>query len=66
VYAILPRWSSGRFEIKDFGAQRPGSVSLLGGGPVKWRAGRNILAIDLPELPEALRKQPAYVIKISR
>ena len=66
VYAILPRWSSGSFVIQGFGAQRPRSVTLLGGGPLPWKARGQALAVDLPELPEALRKQPAYVIKISR
>jgi len=42
-------------------------VALLGSSaPLSFRKQGNSVIIDLPELPEALRAQPAWVLKLSR
>jgi alpha-L-fucosidase len=65
VYAILPRWSGHRLVIKDVSAAK--SVSLLGSdGRLKFKASKAGLSIEPPDLPEDLRRQPAWVLKISQ
>jgi alpha-L-fucosidase len=65
VYAILPRWTSGKFLLKDLsGVTR---VTLLGSqGELKYKPVAGGEAVDLPDLPENLRQQPAWVLKVSR
>jgi hypothetical protein len=42
-------------------------VTLLGDSTVlKFKNSAKALSIQLPELPEDLRQQPAWVLKISR
>ena len=65
VYAILPHWSGHSLVVKDLAAAK--SVSLLGSAtPLKFKASKAGLAIELPDLPEDLRTQPAWVLKISQ
>jgi len=67
VYAILPRWPGRkRFEVR--GVDGVKSVALLGGasGPVKFKSGKSGIEVDLPELPEELLAQPAWVLKLAR
>ena len=65
LYAILPHWSLHNLVIKDVDNVK--SVSLLGSAtPLKFRATKAGLSINLPDLPEELRGQPAWVLKISR
>jgi alpha-L-fucosidase len=65
VYAILPRWSGRSVMIKDLSSAK--SVHLLGSTePLKFKASKTGLSIDLVELPEELRSQPAWVLKISQ
>jgi alpha-L-fucosidase len=65
LYAILPRWPGRSFQVKDVGTAK--AVVLLGAGaPLKFKAGAGGVTIELPELPEELRQQPAWVIKVSR
>jgi hypothetical protein len=65
VYAILPRWPGRQFTVKDVGA-KPGSVTLLGvAAPLRFKSGAGSVTVDLPELPEALLAQPAWVLKLS-
>lgn len=65
VYAILPRWSGKTLVIKDLNAAK--SVSLLGSSTqLKSKRGKEGLTIDLPDLPENLRAQPAWVLKIEQ
>ncbi len=67
VFAILPRWPGRRFTIKDAGALRVKSVTLLGSAaPLRFKAGKGSVAVDLPELGEDLMGQPAWVLKISQ
>ena len=65
VYAILPRWTNGKFLLKDLsGVTR---VTLLGSqGELKYKSVAGGVEVELPELPENLRQQPAWVLKVSR
>jgi hypothetical protein len=41
-------------------------VTLLGGAkPLLFKAGGGSVTVDLPELPEGLLAQPAWVLKLS-
>ena len=63
LYAILPRWSHHTLVVKDVASAK--SVSLLGSDMVlKFRSTSAGLAVDLPALPENLRQQPAWVLKV--
>ena len=65
VYAILPQWPDHGLVIKDVSAAK--SVKLLGSSPpLKFKNSKAGLSIDLPALPEDLRRQPAWVLKISQ
>jgi alpha-L-fucosidase len=67
VFAILPRWPGRQFTIKDTGTLRVKSVTLLGSAATLLsKAGANSLTIELPELPEELLRQPAWVLKLSQ
>jgi alpha-L-fucosidase len=64
VYAILPRWPGRRFVVKDVPAAR--SVTLLGAeAPLTFRATEAGITIDLPDVPEHLRAQPMWVLRIA-
>jgi alpha-L-fucosidase len=64
VYAILPHWLGHSLVIKDLYAAR--SVGLLGSPTlVKFKPIKSGLTIDLPELTEDLRAQPAWVLRIT-
>jgi alpha-L-fucosidase len=65
VYAILPRWAGKSLVIKDVNSAK--SVSLLGStAQLKFKPSKTGLAVDLPELPENLRGEPAWVLKIEQ
>lgn len=65
VYAILPRWSGPSLVIKGMSSAK--SVHLLGAStPLKFKASSSGLSIQLPELPEDLRQQAAWVLRISQ
>ena len=65
VYAILPRWSGHTLVLKDLSAAK--SVSLLGSSArLKFRSSKAGLEIELPGLPENLRAQPAWVLKVAQ
>jgi alpha-L-fucosidase len=67
IYAILPRWPSRRFTVKGVDAKQVKSIALLGGpAGLRFRAAEGGVSIELPELPAALRTQPAWVLKIAR
>ncbi len=66
VYAILPEWKDGEMRITGMEPARVKSVTLLGWNEsVRWTRGDHAIAVRLPGLPEALRNQPAWVLKIS-
>lgn len=65
VYAILPRWSGHTLVLKDLSAAK--SVGLLGSSVrLKFKNSKAGLEIELPDLPENLRAQPAWVLKIAQ
>lgn len=65
VYAILPHWSRRTVVLKDL--KHAKAVTLLGSSTrLKFRSSKVGLKIDLPELPENLRAQPAWVLKIAQ
>jgi alpha-L-fucosidase len=65
VYAILPHWSGHSLVVKDIGSAK--SVNLLGSNlSLKFKATSAGLSIQLPDLPENLRDQPAWVLRISQ
>jgi alpha-L-fucosidase len=65
VFAILPRWPGRRFHLKDVTGAK--SVTLLGfPAPLKYKPADGGVSVELPELPEDLRQQPAWVLKVSR
>ncbi len=64
LYAILPRWSGRELLLKDVTGVK--SVTLLGSTTqLKFKASKAGVSVALPDLPEDLRRQPAWVLKIS-
>jgi alpha-L-fucosidase len=67
VYAILPRWPGRRFVWKDASALQPKAVDLLGApATLRFAKSGSTVAIDLPDLPEGLLAQPAWVLKLTQ
>ena len=67
VYAILPRWPGHRFVLKDAAAKGVKAASLLGStAAVRVTSAGPTTAVELPDLPEELLGQPAWVLKLSR
>jgi alpha-L-fucosidase len=65
LFAILPRWSNGTLTLKDVEGAK--SVTLLGySAALKFKNTGKDLSIQLPDLPENLRQQPTWVLKIGR
>jgi len=65
LFAILPRWSNGTLILNDVEGAK--SVTLLGDSTaIRFKNTGKDLSIELPDLPEDLRQQPAWVLKISR
>ena len=65
LYAILPRWPGRNLQLKDIAGAK--AVTMLGyAKPLKFRAASGAVSIDLPEIPESLLTQPAWVLKITR
>ena len=66
VYAILPRWPGRKFTVK--GVTSVKAMTMLGvATPLKYKASsKGEVVVELPELPEALLAQPAWVLKISK
>jgi alpha-L-fucosidase len=64
LYAILPRWPGRRFVLKEVPGVK--SVTLLGvPTPLKFKASKGEVSIQLPDLPEALLAQPSWVLKVT-
>ncbi len=64
VYAILPRWPGRSVQLRNVTGLK--SVTLLGSAaPLKFKALKNGVAITLPDLPEELLSQPAWVLKLA-
>lgn len=65
VYAILPRWPGRSFVWKNLDGVK--QVALLGSSaPVTFKQAGNNVEIALPDLPEELLHQSAWVLKVSR
>jgi alpha-L-fucosidase len=65
VYAILPHWFRHTLVIKGLDSAK--SVTLLGSASqLKFKGSKKGLSVDLPDLPEELYGQPAWVVKITR
>jgi alpha-L-fucosidase len=65
LFAILPRWPGQSFHVKDVTGVK--SVNLLGSPtPLKFKAVKGSVSIELPALPEELMQQPAWVLKVSQ
>jgi alpha-L-fucosidase len=63
VFAILPRWQIGSFLLGHVAGVK--SVTLLGTEtPLKFKTTAGGVAVQLPDLPEDLRQQPAWTLKI--
>lgn len=64
VFAILPRWPGASFDLKDMTGVK--NMSLLGDErALKFKPGSHGVTVSLPELPEDLRQQPAWVLKVA-
>ena len=64
LYAILPHWSGRELLLKDVTGAK--AVTLLGSTtPLKFKQAKSGVSVALPDLPEDLRAQPAWVLKIS-
>jgi len=67
LYAILPRWSGRTFTLKGEAAKGVKSVRLIGvDAPLRFSATGATVSVELPDLPEPLLGQPAWVLKVSR
>ncbi|MGO4885514.1 MAG: alpha-L-fucosidase C-terminal domain-containing protein [Bryobacteraceae bacterium] len=67
LYAILPRWPGRQFTVKDYEGAKPRSVTLLGvAAPLDFKFSAGAVTVELPELPEELLAEPAWVLKLSR
>jgi alpha-L-fucosidase len=65
LFAIMPRWPAGSFLVK--GVTGVKGVSLVGTDmSLKFKTVNGGTSIEIPDLPEALRQQPAWVIKLTR
>jgi alpha-L-fucosidase len=65
LFVILPRWPGRNFHLKDVTGVK--SATLLGStAPLKFKAAKGGISIELPALPEELLAQPAWVLKVSR
>ncbi len=65
LFAILPRWPGRNFRLTDMTGVK--SIKLLGlKEPLKFQAAKGEVSVELPNLPEELRQQPAWVLKVSQ
>jgi alpha-L-fucosidase len=65
LYAILPHWPGHGITLKNVTGVK--FISLLGPNTsLKFKTSQAGVTVDLPELPEQLRQQPAWTLKISR
>jgi alpha-L-fucosidase len=67
LFAILPRWPGRHFTVKDFDGAKLKSVTLLGSAAaLKFKAQGNTVSVEMPDVPEELMAQPAWVLKLSK
>ncbi len=65
VYAILPRWPGKQFVVRDVAGVK-GATLLGAAGALKVHGVKGGVRVSLPEMPEDLMRQPAWVIKLAR
>jgi alpha-L-fucosidase len=66
IYAILPRWPGRQFTVQQVNAKQIKSVTLLGvNQPMRWKANGDSISVQLPDLPQELMAQPAWILKIA-
>jgi alpha-L-fucosidase len=66
VFAILPRWQVGGFNLVGLDAEGVKSVVLLGENrPLRFCGARDGVSVDLPVSGGSLLAQPAWVLKFS-
>jgi len=66
-YAILPRWPGRHFTLREYTGAKLGSVTLLAAAaPLRFQVSGNAITVDLPDVPEELLGQPAWVLKFSK
>jgi len=67
LFAIMPRWPGRHFTLKDYDGKAVKSAALLGtNAALKFKVQGKSVTVDLPEVPEELMGQPAWVLKVSR
>jgi alpha-L-fucosidase len=65
VYAILPRWPGRTFHMKDLAGVK--SVTLLGpNSTLKFKAEKGGVTVSMPDIPEELLTQPAWVLQFKQ
>jgi alpha-L-fucosidase len=65
VYAILPRWPGRAFHMKDLAGVK--SVTLLGpNSTLKFKTGKDGVTVSMPDIPEELLTQPAWVLQFKQ
>lgn len=64
LFAILPRWPGSSFQLRE--AMPIKAVNLLGyTTPLKFKPSGKVVSVSLPDLPENLRQQSAWVLKFT-
>jgi alpha-L-fucosidase len=67
LYAILPRWPGSQFTLKQIPVSGLKSLTLLGTDEsLRWKANGGTVTVSLPQLPDRLMSQPAWVLKFTR
>jgi len=65
LFVILPRWPGRNFLLKDVTGVK--AVTLLGStAPLRFKVLKDGVSIELPDLPEHLLPQPAWVLRVSQ
>ncbi len=65
LFAILPRWPGRSFRLNDVAGVK--QVTLLGStAQVKFKVAAGGVELELPDLPDELLHQPAWVLKVSK
>ena len=66
IYVILPRWPGERFTARGIETAHLKSIRLLGSqSPLRYSAKARAVTVEMPNLPETLMAQPAWVLKFS-
>jgi alpha-L-fucosidase len=65
VYAIVPGWPGKQLVIRDALATPGMTVTLLGGGELKWSAPGNNVVVEMPDIPaDSAKTSYAYAIRL--